>query len=367
MNRALAQLINASSETAGFSAARMRAPVGSEERLAPRAIDALAARGDPALAFLRESWFASDAGLPLSITSHHASDGSLLAALPLRERSIFGLRLGELAGGYWPLRSAPVAPEATSTSLEPLFAEKIEQSLLRIGPSLADDRSSGLLCEAARRVGWSVIEASLGIVYELALPDPGMEPEWLSSKTRRKNRWRERRLSADGAVRIEKFTGSDWSSATRGAMATIERASWLASLGNGGDTKFADSDQRAFWEACARDRILADMLRGSVLWIGEIPAAFVFGIRSGETFYCIANNYDARFRKFGPGRLLLYSEFERARHAGIRRVSWGSGDAGYKTEMGATPGPALSDLLFVRNPLLALLLRPLWKRRESQK
>ena len=46
----------------------------------------------------------------------------------------------------------------------------------------------------------------------------------------------------------------------------------------------------------------------------------------------------------------------------MRRISWGVGDAGYKSEMGAQPGEHLIDLLFVRNALLARLLSPWWER-----
>jgi CelD/BcsL family acetyltransferase involved in cellulose biosynthesis len=78
--------------------------------------------------------------------------------------------------------------------------------------------------------------------------------------------------------------------------------------------------------------------------------------------YYIANNYDQRFNQFGAGRVLLYDDFARAGERGVRRISWGVGDAGYKSEMGAQPGAHLIDLLFVRNALLARLLSPWWER-----
>lgn len=340
--------------------------ISSAQGIAPRAIDALTARCAADFGFLRERWFRAGPDTPVSFAGQHRSDGALLAALPLRRRSIFGFPVGEVAGGYWPFRSVPLEPDARCSQLRALFEDSLDYSVLRIGPCVAGDPSIGSLAAAAREAGWSLLEASLGTIYEMDLPDPAAEPQWPSAKTQRKNRWRERRLSGSGEVQVVPFTGRDWTSATRDALAAIERASWLGQLQGGGDTKFANPAQRAFWENCSRDEILADMLRGSVMWIGEKPAAFAFGIRAGDTLYCIANNYDARFRKFGPGRLLLYREFERARQNGARLVSWGSGDAGYKTEMGARPGPELRDLLFVRNRLLAWVLDPIWKRRGSK-
>jgi len=105
------------------------------------------------------------------------------------------------------------------------------------------------------------------------------------------------------------------------------------------------------------------MLFGSVMTVGGAPAAFTFGIAAGSTRYYIANNYDERYTHFGAGRVLLYKDFERAAEQGVTRISWGLGDAGYKTEMGAAPGPELLDLLFVRGGVSAALARPLWKRR----
>ena len=46
--------------------------------------------------------------------------------------------------------------------------------------------------------------------------------------------------------------------------------------------------------------------------------------------------------------------------AGVEWVDLGSGDSGYKREMGAVPGPALIDLLIVRQREAALLLKQKW-------
>ncbi len=106
--------------------------------------------------------------------------------------------------------------------------------------------------------------------------------------------------------------------------------------------------------------VIAGMVFGTVLSIGGIPAAFSFGLQVGSTRYQIANNFDERFAAHSAGRTLLLKEFERAAAEGITRISWGSGDAGYKTQIGARPGPAIVDLLFVRPRLLALPLRRWW-------
>ena len=145
-------------------------------------------------------------------------------------------------------------------------------------------------------------------------------------------------------------------------MAQIEAASWLGQLDHGGDTKFRDPAMRGYWEALCADPQLAAMLFGSLMWLGDTPAAFTFGVQAGDVRYYIANNYDQRFTQFGPGRVLLYDDFARAAEQGVARISWGLGDAGYKSEMGAQPGPEMVDLLFVRGALLSRLLSPWWER-----
>ncbi len=321
-------------------------------------IDALCARSGANRAFLRSQWFAAGSEPVDQTLELRFEDGTLAALLPLRSRSRYSLPWCELAGGYWPLRSPLVDPDISVERLATLFDDPALSGVLRLGPAMQGDRAVNSLVAAAGLAGWSVLDKHLGTIFELDLPGEN----WPSSKTQRKNRWRRRRLAEGGELRIRFFSGRDWTAEDLNAMATIEAASWLGKLDGGGDTKFADPDQRRFWEDLCEDPALASMLNGSLMTIGDEPVAFVFGLDCGTTRYCIANNFDARFTKFGPGRVLLYADFEHARDRGVTRVSWGSGDMGYKTEMGAVEGPELRDLLFVRNRLLGTILGTVWER-----
>ena len=336
--------------------------MSGEGRLDQAAIcDTLAEAGAPHRAFLRGAWFA-DAPIRFAVRT---GDGSPLAAFALVERRKGPLALREVGGCYWPFRGIPVAPDATPEDLAGALAAHAGDlgRAWRLGPAEAGDPALQALTAAARLAGWHVLTRRLGTVFELDLATLTTSGEWPSAKTQRKNRWRKRRLEEEGgALRTEVFTGRDWTAGQRDAMAAIEAASWLGTLADGGDTKFRDPAMRAYWESLCSDPVLAEMLFGSVMWIGDVPAAFTFGVAAGGVRYYIANNYDERFTNFGPGRVLLYEDFARAAEAGVTTISWGLGDAGYKSEMGARAGPEMVDLLFVRGRIPAALLRPWWKR-----
>ena len=328
-----------------------------------QAFDSLAEYGPPERAFLRHRWFAAASPSTTFIAS--APSGRPLAAFALSERRKGPFALSEVGGCYWPFRGVPIATDASRSDLaNALVARKADLgSIWRLGPVERDDTSVQSLIEAAGDAGWKVLTRPLGRVFELDLAALTAGGQWPSAKTQRKNRWRKRRLEEDGgAIREEFFTGADWTAGQRDAMAAIEAASWLGKLEDGGDTKFRDPAMRAYWEDLCEDPVLADMLFGSLMWIGDVPAAFTFGVEAGDTRYYIANNYDERFTQFGPGRVLLYDDFVRAAEHGVGKVSWGLGDAGYKSEMGAQPGPEMVDLLFVRGSLLSRLIKPLWER-----
>jgi len=316
-------------------------------------LDVVASAADPAHGFLRAQWFRSS-GSELDIVVASRPDGRPLAAISLTCRCFGPIRLGEVAGPYWPFHSFALAADMRDEELVALLADPAAHKLLgkawRLGPTYAGDSTADRLVRLAEAAGWKVLEWDLGSVFELGLA------------ALRKNRWRERRLGEFGDIEYCSFTGSDWTSAHRDAMAQVERTSWLATLEQGSDTKFADSGCYAVWESIVGDVRLAPMLFGSLMTTGGEPEAFTFGLEVGATRYYIANNYNEKFAKFGPGKTLLYRDFASCSLAGITRISWGAEDTSYKSEMGAVSGPSIRDLLFVRGAGTAALLRPLFER-----
>ena len=332
------------------------------------AIDAIASAERPERAFLRGAWFLSGPEPATRIALARDASGKAIAAFPLRPKAVgpakLGLQVNQIAGPYWPMRGVPVVAQTEPGVLAKAFADKAFANAIgpafRLGPVLDADRSLQTLRKAAQLAGWSVLSKPVSELFALDLAALTASGTWPSSKGQQKDRWRIRQLEKTGPVRIEHFTGLDWSDATRNAIAAIEANSWVGQLEQGGDTKFQDPALRLTWEGIANDPALAAMIRGSLLWVGETPAAFTFGLDCGATRYCIANNFDQRFSKHSPGRILLYDDFTSAAARGITWLDWGLGDAGYKAQMGAEPSGSFSDLLFVRNPLFARLLKPFW-------
>jgi CelD/BcsL family acetyltransferase involved in cellulose biosynthesis len=272
----------------------------------------------------------------------------------------------DVAGCYWPFRSIALAADATAGEVAAMLRDRDLRRALgpvwRLGPVFDGDPAAALLRQAAPKAGWTMLTRRLGTCFEIDVAALQAEGAWPRAATMKKNRWREKQLARTGAVALHSFRGTTWSAADRDAIAAIERNSWLAKLGDGAAFQFADPARRLYWERVAADPVIAGMIFGTILSVGAAPAAFTFGLQVGATRYQIANNFDERFSAHSAGRTLLLKDFEQAAAAGVRRISWGSGDAGYKSEIGARPGPAILDLLFVRPKLLALPLSRWWSR-----
>ncbi len=332
------------------------------------ALNAIAAAALPAQRFLRAGWYAAAAPESRGIGMRR-NDGEPLAAIPTVPRKLGPLTVREVSGSYWPYRSFPIAADVTDDELSTMMRDRRVRAALgplwRMGPVYGDDPTVARLTRAAEGSGWAVLRRDLGTCFELDLAALRSQGQWPRSSTLRKNRWRENRLAELGPVDYLFRSGADWTEEDRDAMAAVEANSWVGKLDEGGNTKFLDPECRRNWERMAEDPVLADMISCSIMTVGETPVAFTFGLEVGPVRYTIANAYDERFARHGPGKLLLYKDFERAAERGVQRISWGSGDAGYKSEMGAHPGPAILDLLFVRPKALAVALRPIWARHAS--
>ena len=340
------------------------------EKGASPALDAAAAAGAESRTFLRALWFAAAAGSTVrTLVLRRGGIGQVVAAIPLAPHVLGPFSVPEVPGAYWPYRSVPLAADAGAEDVAALLAAPAGRAALgriwRLGPILSDDPALSLLSAAAAATGWRMVTRRLGACFVLDVQMLASAGPWPSSKTLRKNRWLERRLGEAGELDFRAVSGSEWTDETFDVLAGIERESWVGRDADSRDTKFLDAHNRRIWQTMVRDSEIATRLRASILYVGGEPAAFTFSLRCGDTLHLIANSYSERFREGSPGRILLYRDFQQAVASGVRRIGWGAGDPGYKREMGARPGPEILDCLFVRGPLLARLLGPLWRRRAG--
>jgi CelD/BcsL family acetyltransferase involved in cellulose biosynthesis len=329
------------------------------------AFDAVVAAADPRHAFLSHAWYAADAGERLDALVATRADGSPLAAIPRVRRRIGPASMSEIAGCYWPFRSLPVVADAAPEELAVLLRSKAARQFLgpvwRLGPIFSDDPALARLREAAAGAGWRVLTRILGHCFEFDFATLRADGPWPRTSSQASNRRRERKLAALGEISYRFISGRDWTPADRDAMAKIERESWLAGIGEQAAPKFDDPARRGVWERAAEDPAIAGMMFCSLMFVGGEPAAFAFGMEAGGVRHCIANSYSQRFGQHGPGKLLLYKDFEMAADRGVAKLNWGSGDLGYKSEMGATEGAEILDLLFVRSKMLATGLKRIWR------
>ncbi|MFC7499075.1 GNAT family N-acetyltransferase [Enterovirga sp. GCM10030262] len=326
-------------------------------------IDAAAEAADPRHHFLRRAWFAAAGGSGVTTLVARRPDGRTLAALPTRCVGPAALGLRSVPGCYWPFRSFPIAADAEDAEIAALLSHPIARRALgrawRLGPINADDPTGLRLAHIARASGWSLLERRIATSYGLDIAALRADGAWPRTSTLQKNRWYERRLGRSGELQWRFVSGGDWTPAIFDQLAAIEAKSWVAK--RGGDAKFLSSHRR-IWEAALADPALASMLNVNILSIGGAPVAFEFGIETGATAFAIANSYDEAFAQHSPGRVLVYRSFAAAMERGVERIDWGAGDSGYKSTMGARPGPDIVDWLFVRGPTLARFIRPFWTR-----
>lgn len=335
--------------------------ISVEAGLSP-ALDEAAAAADPRHSFLRRAWYEGAAGEEVAtLVARHR--GQAIAALPIAKGGPPWLPIRAVPGSYWPLRSFPIAADASDAELIALLAAAgASYGLIwRLGPVNRDDPTAARLVPLAHFAGWSVLERRIATSFVLDIVEVRKDGPWPRNSTLKKNRFHERHLAAHGPLDWRFVSGEGWTPCIFDDLAEIERRAWVGQE-NGANTKFLDPGQRRIWEQAVRDPVLAGMLTTGLLYVGGEPAAFSFGLDVGHVRYCIATSYDVRLAKHSPGKLLTYRTLADAAERGITFFDDGAGDHGHKATMGSTPGPEIVDYLFVRGPLLPKLLKPFWTR-----
>ncbi len=333
------------------------------------ALEALTASADPVHKFLRPAWYrAADAS---TVFEGYESDGRLIAAFPLVERKIGPFPVREIAGAYWPFRSFPMAQDTADREIPAMLSDKVARRALgkawRVGPVQDNNPSLVRILPIAGDCGWAVFKRHISHSYDIDVAALRAKKAWPSKSAIRQSRNYTNRLARIGEVSYRHTTAENWTAEDRDAVAEIEAASWLATIGDGADTKFLDPDCRAIWEAMAEDPVIAPLMFCNIIYVGDRPAAFTFGLEVGPTRYQIANNFNETFKEASPGRIILTNDFADAAERGVPVINWGAGDGGYKVRYGAKPGPEIADYLFVDKSWLVSLATPLlarkgWKR-----
>jgi hypothetical protein len=330
----------------------------------PADMDRAAAAASPSHAFLRSAWYAAAGGADKLTLVATRPDGQIVAAIPTVAVGPPLLRMRATPGSYWPIRSVPIAIDASDAELEALLASPQARRALgrawRLGPVNADDPAASRLVQTARQAGWSVLRRRIATSFRLDIAAARSAGPWPRSSTAQ-----EEPLSRE-------TSGSPWRTAVELPLrcrldlrlvrqARLHRAGKLGGSGPQGRSEIPRPATARHLAGSGPRPVLADMLHVGLLEVGGVPAAFSFGIEAGDTRYCIATSYDQRFAKHSPGKLLSYRTYVDAADRGIRLLDDGAGDGGHKTVMGEVPGPEILDYLFVRSRLLATLLRRLWR------
>ncbi len=317
--------------------------------------------------WLRRAWFEAAGGPEVATLVAAKPDRGVFAALPLVGLGRPSLGIRAVPGSYWPFRSFPVAQEASDDDLAAFLAAPVVRRTLgrawRLGPVEGGDPTVSRLLRVSRASGWSVLQRQVGTFFRFDIGEARKDGDWPRASTVRNNKKHEKRLAKLGPLEFRFVTGGDWTSQVFDDLTRIERNSWVATKA-GADAKFVDPLRRRGWERIAGDPVIGTMLSAGILYIGGEPVSFSFGINSGSIRYCVATSYDQRFARHSPGTVTGYRTYIEAARRGVTMLDLGSGDGGEKSGMGAAAGPAVMDYLFVRNPVLAALLRPMWRSRR---
>lgn len=332
----------------------------------PDAIDRLAGLAGQPRPFLRSAWYRAAANCDGQTLTAERSDGSIVAAIPLTRMGPELVGAKGVPGSYWPYRSAVFSPDLQRDELVAMLADPVTAAVLaplwRIGPANAADPATRMVMEASAMAGWTVLVRELGEtwLFDLAGAAQDNGGHWPRKSSRKRLAGYERRLAKEGEVSWLQVSGADWSAEVLEQLGRIEADSWIGRKTDGSGAKFLTSAQRAYWQTALADPVIAEALSATILLLDGRPIAFSFDLRSSGKQYAIAGSYAEDMAAFRIGKIVTYHQLEGALAQGVSLVDLGSGDSGYKREMGAVLGPALIDLLIVRQRKAALLLARKW-------
>ncbi len=327
----------------------------------PPEIDVLADQARPGYRFLRAAWYrgaGEQAGTTLVV--QRGEGGALLAAIPLVPFGPAIARTHKVAGLYWPFRSILIAPDCTEHELAAALRHKAFGPVWRLGPARLDDPAALTLIGGAHAAGWRVLSRPAGTSWVIdldAMRRTGLPRNSVARKLR--NGWR--KLEALGTPSWRTIRGAQWNDSVLDDLARIEADSWIGRSTDGSGAKFLNAAQRAYWRTALTDPALAERLSAAILMLDDRPVAFSFDLDDGPIRYAIAGSHAEELKHCYIGKHVNYRALEECLASPLSRFDLGSGDSGYKREMGARPGYDMTDLLLVRSPIAAWALAKAWR------
>src|SRR5580704_17114557 len=164
---------------------------------------------------------------------------------------------------------------------------------------------------------------------ELNLSNPeNKHPQVFSGKTLREMRRKTRILeqSFPGQVRLKCFSQASELDAGMHEAMRVARTTWQHSLGQGFDDKAQRETYRFFAEH--------GWLRIYVLYLEDLPCAFLAGQLYNSNFYCQYTGYCPDYARFSVGAVLTARAFEELAAGGAQRVDLGEGGQEHNRRIG---------------------------------
>jgi CelD/BcsL family acetyltransferase involved in cellulose biosynthesis len=229
----------------------------------------------------------------------------------------------------------------------------------RLGPARMDDPAVLTLIGGAHAAGWRILSRPAGTSWVIdldAMRTTGLPRNSVARKLR--SGWR--KLEALGTPSWRSIRGAQWNDSVLEDLGRIEAESWIGRTTDGSGAKFLTAQQRAYWRTALTDPSLAERLSATILTLDDRPIAFSFDCDDGPIRYAIAGSHVEELKHCYIGKHVNYRALEECLASTLSRFDLGSGDSGYKREMGAEPGYDMTDLLLVRSPLAAWALAKAW-------
>ena len=170
-----------------------------------------------------------------------------------------------------------------------------------------------------------------------------------SGKNKRENRRKKRILERafPNKTRFRCFSDSAEMAAGIGDAFTIADKTWQYHVGCGLTNSLEDRERFKFFSK-------QGWLRIYILYINDVPCAFLIGQLYRRTFYCHSAGYHFRFARFSIGSLLIAWAFEKLAETGTEQVDLGTGNQEFNRRLGCL---TCED---VQLHLYAPTLRGLW-------